>query len=88
MPQGITAKEEPLVTTDTAAPAHTATRERLEAAARAVRDAYDTWKTELQRRDQLVADAIDEGMPHRAIAAALGISQPRVGRLLLPRADR
>ena len=61
--------------------------ERLRRAARSVRDLHEAWQTELTRRDELVAQAADEGMPQRAIAAALGITHQRVGRLMLPRSD-
>lgn len=62
--------------------------QRLEAVGLEVRDTYEAWQTALDRRDQLVLDALDEGMPQRRIAEKVGVSQQRVGRLTLPRADR
>jgi len=70
------------------APAFAEMTERLRAVGLEVRDTHEAWQTALDRRDQLVLDALDQGMPQRAIAEAVGVSQQRVGRLTLPRADR
>jgi|1186.fasta_scaffold50114_4 hypothetical protein len=48
-------------------------RERLEAAAEAVKDARDAWKLRVRQRNALVVEAVDHGMSHRAAASAAGI---------------
>lgn len=73
---------------DHPAPAFETRLEQLDAAGRQVRDTYEAWQTALVERDQLVDQSLTEGIPQRAIAARLGISQQRVGRLTLPRGDR
>lgn len=57
--------------------------ERLQAAARDVDDCVTALKLARQRRDQLVRAAIDdEGMAQRPVAAAAGITGPRVAAIL------
>ena len=63
-------------------------RTRLVAAGRAVKDSHDGYHTELDRRHQLVLEALDQGMPVCAVATAIGLSHQRVTRLTLPRSDR
>lgn len=55
---------------------------RLEAAARAVKDAEVEYKLSLEQRDTLVVQAIDEGMTGRRVAQAAGVSQPHIIRIL------
>lgn len=55
---------------------------RLEAAARAVRDAESSLRNERELRRRLVVQAADEGMPHRAIARALGGGTGLVSKIL------
>jgi hypothetical protein len=56
---------------------------RLSTAGRNVRDAKEAWDAARESRDQLIVDAADQGMPQRAIAAATGLSQPRILAVLL-----
>jgi hypothetical protein len=61
----------------------TPTPERLAAAARAVTDAVDALKLAREARDELVCDAVDAGeLSQRAVAAAAGITVPRVNAIL------
>lgn len=55
---------------------------RLEAASSAVRSAREALAAEVELRDRLVVAAIDQGMSQRAVAAAAGISVPRVCAIL------
>lgn len=57
--------------------------ERLQAAARDVDDCVTALKLARQRRDQLVREAIDDHhMAQRPVAAAAGITGPRVAAIL------
>ncbi len=51
---------------------------RLEAAAAAVRDAKEALQLKLEQRDQLIVQAVDEGMQQRVVARLAGVSQTRV----------
>lgn len=55
---------------------------RLERAAAAVRDAENSLRNEREIRRRLVVQAADEGMPHRAIARALGGGTGLVSKIL------
>lgn len=55
---------------------------RLEASARALRDAESAVRNERELRRRLVVQAADEGMPHRAIARALGGGTGLVSKIL------
>lgn len=55
---------------------------RLNAARDAVRDAREVLAAELQKRDQLIVNAIDEGMAQRAVASHAGVSGTRVVAVL------
>lgn len=62
--------------------------ERLAAAAAAVRDADDALKLARQQRDELVREAVDGGeLSQRAVAAAAGITVPRVSAILADPGD-
>jgi hypothetical protein len=56
---------------------------RIEAAARAVRDADDMRLLRTQQRDQLIVAAVDAGITQRAVAAAAGVSRSRIVGILL-----
>lgn len=56
---------------------------QIEAAARAARDAEDSWRLAIRLRDALVVDAVDAGISHRHIAAASGLSKSRIVGILL-----
>ena len=55
---------------------------RLVAAAGAVKDAREALADATEVRDQLVVQAIDQGMTQRAVATAAGVSVPRVCAIL------
>lgn len=50
--------------------------ERLKKASQTARDAEAAWRLEVKLRDELIEQAADEGMHHRAIAAACGFKSP------------
>lgn len=57
--------------------------ERLAEAARAVADAVAALDLAREQRDELVVEAVDSGaMSQRAVAAAAGITVPRVSAIL------
>lgn len=56
---------------------------RLRAAQRNVDDTRVAARLAVDARNELVVRAADEGMSNKAIAAALGVGQPHVGRILL-----
>ncbi len=56
--------------------------DRLAAAAQDVKDAGDAYKLAVAARDRLVVAAADDGMSHRAIAAAIGQRMGNVSRIL------
>lgn len=61
---------------------------RLKKAADAARDSERAWRLDVQLRDELVVQAADEGMHHRAIAAACGFKSPgAVTRILAKPGD-
>lgn len=55
---------------------------RLEAAARAVKDAQVELALALEARNELIVQAVDEGMAQTKVAAAAQVSQPQVVRVL------
>jgi hypothetical protein len=55
---------------------------RIAAAKRAVEDATDALKDRRQQRDDLIVRAVDAGVSQREIAAAAGVKQPRIIRIL------
>jgi len=55
---------------------------RLIAAAAALRDANGSRKAAVELRDQLVEQAVDEGMSYGAIAKLVGLSRPRIIAIL------
>ena len=56
--------------------------ERLRAAAADVRDATEALKLATKLRDQLVREAVDEGMSQRAVADVIGQRVGNVSRIL------
>lgn len=62
---------------------HTPMPERLAAAAVAVADGVASLDLARKQRDQLVREAVDSGeLSQRAVAAAAGITVPRVSAIL------
>lgn len=55
---------------------------RLEAAANAVKDAQIELELAIEARNELIVQAVDEGLTQKAVAAAAGVSQPHVVRVL------
>ncbi len=49
---------------------------RLERAAAAARDSEKAYRLDVELRDELIEQAADEGMEHRAIARACGFKSP------------
>lgn len=64
------------------APVLTDMNPRLEAAAAAVASARTALASQVELRNVLVVTAIDNGMSMRAVAAAAGVSVPRVCAIL------
>lgn len=62
----------------TTAPAGDGILDQLRDAHRDIRDARDKIETAEQRRDDLIREAIARGYPTVDIAAAAGVSPPRV----------
>ena len=62
---------------------------RLHQAAVEVRDAEEAWKLAIQRRDELVVEALDvHGMPQTAVAEIIGVRKGRIhGILVASQAD-
>jgi hypothetical protein len=59
------------------------TRARLQAAARAVADAREVLRTEQDRRDALIVQAVDiEGISQHQVARDAGLAQPSIQRIL------
>jgi hypothetical protein len=56
--------------------------ERIQSAAREVRDADDFRNLTHQRRNQLIVEAVDAGVSQRAVARAAGLAQTRIIALL------
>lgn len=63
--------------------AFVANRSALERAARDVSDTREAYDAAREQRDQLILDAIDQGMPQRAVAKATALSQPRIVAIVL-----
>lgn len=61
---------------------HTDLTPRLQAAAAAVRDAESKLAQERELRRRLVVQAVDEGMPQRQVARALGGGTGLVSKIL------
>jgi len=60
---------------------------RLHSAATEVRDAEDAFRLAVERRDELVMEAIDRhGMPHSAVAELIGVHKGRIHGIILARA--
>lgn len=55
---------------------------RLRDASRIARDADDSAKAERERRDQLVVDAIREGVGYRKVTELTGLSRTRIIAIL------
>jgi hypothetical protein len=56
--------------------------DRLQAAAQAVRDRKDAWKLAISQRNEIIAEAVDNGYPQAAAARNGGVSQPHVVRVM------
>jgi hypothetical protein len=56
--------------------------ERLNAAADAVVEAKERWKLSIRQRNEIIADAVDDGFPQSATARAARVSQPHVVRVM------
>lgn len=56
---------------------------RLRAAAATVADATEQLRLARQHRDELVVQAVEEGMTQKRVAEAAGVSAPHVTRILL-----
>lgn len=56
--------------------------ERLRAAAQTVTDRKDAWKHAIQQRNEIIAEAVDNGYPQAAAAKNGGVSQPHVVRVM------
>ncbi|MDQ2825826.1 MAG: hypothetical protein M3Y04_02480 [Actinomycetota bacterium] len=58
-------------------------RVRLEKAATDVSDAKEAYELAVERRDQVVLEAVDlHGMAHGAVAKAIGVVQGRISAIL------
>lgn len=55
---------------------------RIRVAAQKARDLEDRLRLAIEARDQLVEQAVDEGVTQRAVADALGVSRSRVVAIL------
>jgi len=55
---------------------------RVSKLSRMVRDAEDAWRLLLRQRDEVIVDAVDNGISQRAVAAAAGMSRGRVVGIL------
>ena len=61
---------------------------RLQRAAASAREAEQAWRLEVKLRDEIIEQAADEGMHHRAIAQACGFKSPAaVTRILAKPGD-
>ena len=61
---------------------------RLEKAAATARESEQAWRLDVELRDELVHQAANEGMHHRAIAKACGFKSPAaVTRILAKPGD-
>jgi hypothetical protein len=47
-------------------------RTRLEKASKAARESHKAWRLDVELRDELVRQAVDDGMHQRAVADACG----------------
>lgn len=56
--------------------------DRLKAAAEEVNDRKSAWKTAIQQRNEIIAEAVDHGFPQSAAAKNAGVSQPHVVRVM------
>jgi DNA-directed RNA polymerase specialized sigma24 family protein len=57
---------------------------RLHAAATEARDAEEAWRMAVERRDEVVVEAIDvHGMPQSAVAEILGVAKGRIHGILV-----
>lgn len=56
---------------------------RLQKAAGEARDAVDAAKLKFEARDRIVVEAVDvHGMPHTAVADAIGVRKGRISAIL------
>lgn len=55
---------------------------RLRAAAAAVRDTKTAYDLALEGRDELVVEAIDDGMSQMTVADAIGVKKGRISAIL------
>lgn len=55
---------------------------RLESARDAVKDAQVELELALEHRNELIVQAVDEGLTQKTVATAAGVSQPHVIRVL------
>lgn len=56
--------------------------DRLQAAATDVVEAKERWKKAIQRRNGVIAEAVDGGFPQSATARHAKVSQPHVVRVM------
>jgi predicted metalloendopeptidase len=56
--------------------------DRLKSAANAVAEAKERWKKALQQRNEIIAEAVDNGFPQSAAARHAKVSQPHVVRVM------
>lgn len=56
--------------------------ERLTGAADAVAEAKERWKLSIQQRNEIIAEAVDNGYAQAATAKAARVSQPHVVRVM------
>lgn len=56
--------------------------DRLKAAQADVRAKKEAWKTALQLRNEIIAEAVDNGFPQTAAAKNAGVSQPHIVRVM------
>lgn len=74
-----------MVVTEAPAAAYEGMVERLRAAGRAVRDASERQEHQRELRDLVIVEARDQGVPHRAIASAVGLAPSRIVAILIDR---
>ena len=55
---------------------------RLKAAAAAVTDTRDAYHLALDQRDELVVEAVDQGISQRTVATAAGVQVGRISAIL------
>jgi hypothetical protein len=55
---------------------------RLKAAARHVADCKKAYDLALEQRDELVVEAVDEGMSQLAVARCIGVAKGRISVIL------